>query len=153
MIRFLSLILFKLLISFSLYVFFLSKSILPNLSSRDLFLLIRFLIESKILLVLSRSFINFKLDDSLSEKFNNSKDVKASTLLTPDDTELSEIILNNPISEVVLTCVPPHSSTENLLSIVTTLTLSPYFSPNRAVAPIFFAFTIGTFSNISISIF
>ena len=40
-----------------------------------------------------------------------------------------------PISPVRPTCVPPHSSLLNV-SIETTRTLSPYFSPNSAIAPV-----------------
>src|SRR5213076_3085336 len=44
--------------------------------------------------------------------------------------------LNNPISEVKRTCVPPHSSRENEPSPTSTIrTTSPYFSPNSAIAP------------------
>ena len=55
-------------------------------------------------------------------------------------------ILNEEISEVFLTCVPPQNSTDHafllpstLFPIDTTLTSSPYFSPNRAIAPVFAA--------------
>ena len=66
--------------------------------------------------------------------------VTASIRLTPEATELSEIILNRPILEVLSRCVPPQNSIEAVSSpspIVTTLTVSPYFSPNRAIAPSF----------------
>ena len=67
----------------------------------------------------------------------------ASILLTPPATADSDIILNEPISPVLFTWVPPQSSTDqaDLLCvsssppIVTTLTSSPYFSPNSAIAP------------------
>ena len=49
----------------------------------------------------------------------------------------SEIILNEDISPVFLTWVPPHSSYESLNFIV--LTLSSYFSVNRPIAPFFIA--------------
>ena len=40
------------------------------------------------------------------------------------------------MSPVARTCVPPHSSVLNAPSpIETTRTLSPYFSPNSAIAP------------------
>ena len=39
---------------------------------------------------------------------------------------------------VFLTCVPPQSSLEKS-PMDTTRTFSPYFSPNRAIAPVFFA--------------
>ena len=53
---------------------------------------------------------------------------------TPAATPVSLTILNSPISLVLRTCVPPHSSTESP-GIVTTRTTSPYFSPNSAIAP------------------
>ena len=56
----------------------------------------------------------------------------------PEETALSCLILNLLILPVVETWVPPHNSLENS-PIVTTLTLSPYFSPNKAVAPSFLA--------------
>ncbi len=51
---------------------------------------------------------------------------------TPD----SEIIRNKPISPVRCTWVPPQSSTEKPSPIVNTRTLSPYFSPKSAIAPL-----------------
>jgi len=59
--------------------------------------------------------------------------VTASTLRTPDDTLPSFRILINPISPVAPVCVPPQSSVEKS-PIRTTRTLSPYFSPNKAIA-------------------
>jgi hypothetical protein len=41
--------------------------------------------------------------------------------------------------------VTPQNSSENLGSKDITLTCSPYFSPNKAAAPIAFASSIGTF--------
>ena len=50
--------------------------------------------------------------------------------------EVSLRTLNSPISAVVRTCVPPHSSRENDPSPTSTIrTTSPYFSPNSAIAP------------------
>ena len=72
---------------------------------------------------------------------------------TPDEIEDSERSLNCPISEVLPTCVPPHSSKENLSSMLTTLTLSPYFSPKRAVAPFFLASSMLTLFSILTLIF
>ncbi len=41
-----------------------------------------------------------------------------------------------PISAVVRTCVPPHSSRDHWPSPTSTIrTTSPYFSPNSAIAP------------------
>ena len=56
--------------------------------------------------------------------------VKASILLIPAATPVSETILNNPISPTLDTWVPPQSSLENSPA-ATTLTLSPYFSSNN----------------------
>ena len=73
----------------------------------------------------------------------NSSPLKASILLTPEDIELSLIIENSPILLVVSTCVPPHNYKENVLAlswpIDITLTSSPYFSPNNAIAPFLIA--------------
>ena len=41
------------------------------------------------------------------------------------------------------TCVPPQSSIEYVGSIITTRTISPYFSPNKAIAPVFTASSFG----------
>ena len=50
--------------------------------------------------------------------------------------EPSLTIRNSPISAVVRTCVPPHSSRERPPSPISTIrTTSPYFSPNSAIAP------------------
>ena len=59
----------------------------------------------------------------------------ASILRTPAATAPSLVILKIPNSPVEPTCVPPQSSIENFGSIITTRTLSPYFSPNKAIAP------------------
>ncbi len=55
--------------------------------------------------------------------------------------ELSLSMRSIPMFPVFGTCVPPHSST--LDAYLTTRTLSPYFSPNRAIAPILRASSIG----------
>ena len=68
--------------------------------------------------------------------------VTASIRLTPAATEFSETILKRPIFAVLSTCVPPQNSTEKSPAL-TTLTISPYFSPNRAIAPSFLASSIG----------
>ena len=52
----------------------------------------------------------------------------------PAAIALSDRILKNPILPVALVWQPPQSST--LGPNLTTLTLSPYFSPKRAMAPI-----------------
>ena len=48
--------------------------------------------------------------------------------------EVSVVTWKSPISPVVATCVPPHSSRETS-STSTIRTQSPYFSPNSAIAP------------------
>jgi len=68
-------------------------------------------------------------------------DVRASILLTPAATALSDTILKSPICPVACTCVPPHSSTD--FPKLTTRTCSPYFSPNSDRAPILFASSTG----------
>jgi len=70
--------------------------------------------------------------------------VTASILLTPAAIAPSDTILISPIAAVDSTCVPPQSSTES--PNCTTLTVSPYFSPNSAMAPIERAFFRGIFS-------
>jgi len=60
--------------------------------------------------------------------------VMASMRRTPAATPLSDTMRMSPISAVLRTCVPPHSSTESE-GISTTRTTSPYFSPNSAIAP------------------
>ena len=54
---------------------------------------------------------------------------------TPAATEVSETRQKSPIIPVFLTCVPPQSSVEEV-PIFTILTLSPYFSSKRAIAPL-----------------
>ena len=50
--------------------------------------------------------------------------------------ELSPCSLKTPISAVLRTCVPPHSSREYAPSPICTIrTTSPYFSPKSAIAP------------------
>ena len=67
--------------------------------------------------------------------------VTASIRRIPAAIELSLRILSIPMFPVFATCVPPHSSTEE--PYLTTRTLSPYFSPNNAIAPISRASAIG----------
>ena len=59
----------------------------------------------------------------------------ASILRTPAATAASCLILKIPSSPVNPTWVPPHNSKEYCGSMITTLTVSPYFSPNKAIAP------------------
>ena len=50
--------------------------------------------------------------------------------------DVSAVTLNTPISAVERTCVPPHSSRDQVPSPTSTIrTTSPYFSPNSAIAP------------------
>mmetsp|Transcript_11542 Transcript_11542/g.28252 ORF Transcript_11542/g.28252 Transcript_11542/m.28252 type:complete len:297 (-) Transcript_11542:1871-2761(-) len=58
----------------------------------------------------------------------------ASMRRMPDAMPPSLTTLNAPISDVLPTCVPPHSSMETP-GTSTTRTTSSYFSPNMAVAP------------------
>ena len=53
---------------------------------------------------------------------------------TLDALEVSPTRWKSPSSPVAATCVPPHSSRETS-STSTIRTQSPYFSPNRAIAP------------------
>ena len=53
---------------------------------------------------------------------------------TPAATPPSATMTKQPMSPVALTCVPPHSSMLKP-GTLTTRTLSPYFSPNSAIAP------------------
>ena len=66
------------------------------------------------------------------------KSVAASILRTPAATALSERMRNEPISAVLETWVPPQNSLEKS-PIETMRTVSPYFSSNSAIAPLFFA--------------
>ena len=61
---------------------------------------------------------------------------------TPEATEASDRMRNGPTFAVLSRCVPPQNSSESS-PIFTTRTVSPYFSPNRAVAPSFCASAIG----------
>jgi hypothetical protein len=58
----------------------------------------------------------------------------ASKRRTPEETDSSLTILMRPISPVDVVCVPPQSSVEKPSATFTTRTLSPYFSPKRAMA-------------------
>ena len=66
----------------------------------------------------------------------------------PAATPLSETIMKAPASPVRSMCVPPHSSTDSgspfsAPETVSTRTISPYFSPNRAIAPVAMASATG----------
>ena len=58
----------------------------------------------------------------------------ASMRRTPEATLLSDLMRNIPALAVLSRWVPPHSSMENS-PMVTTRTVSPYFSPKVATAP------------------
>ena len=68
--------------------------------------------------------------------------VTASIRRMPAAIPCSLTILNKPISPVRCTCRPPHSSMEKGLPSLSTVpidntrTVSPYFSPNSAIAPL-----------------
>ena len=50
--------------------------------------------------------------------------------------DVSVVIFKTPMTPVLRTCVPPHSSRDQLPSPISTIrTTSPYFSPNSAIAP------------------
>ena len=63
--------------------------------------------------------------------------VVASIRLIPEEIPVSDIILKAPMSPVLCTCVPPHSSL--LDPMLSTLTSSEYFSPKSIMAPLFLA--------------
>src|SRR5450830_699663 len=63
-----------------------------------------------------------------------SRPLVASILLRPAPMPLSETILIGPIEPELSTWTPAQSSLE-YSPMQTTLTFSPYFSPNRAMAP------------------
>ena len=67
----------------------------------------------------------------------------ASTRLEPALTDDSWTRLITPICADDDTCVPAHSSLDQGPPISTIRTVSPYFSPNNAMAPIFFASSMG----------
>ena len=72
----------------------------------------------------------------------NARPVTASMRRTPEATEDSLTMRNGPTFAVFSTCVPPQSSMD-LPPMLTTRTTSPYFSPNSAIAPSFFASATG----------
>ena len=69
--------------------------------------------------------------------------VVASIRRTPLATENSLWMWNTPTLAVLSRWVPPQNSTEYPSPMSTTRTLSPYFSPNRAMAPVFLASSMG----------
>ena len=77
--------------------------------------------------------------------------VKEVILLTPEPIDSSLTILNTPKSPVLFTCVPPQNSLE-YSPIDTTLTVSPYFSSNKAIAPDFLASSIAITSVVTLTL-
>ena len=92
----------------------------------------------------------FSVDDSwdtrarsAARERNASRPTRASTRRFDAPTEDSPIRLISPTSELRDTCVPAHSSRDQGPPMSTMRTLSPYFSPNRAIAPSAFASSSG----------
>ena len=91
--------------------------------------------------LLNNAFKSFSVSWTVSINSSTLAPVIASIRRTPAATELSLIIRTIPILPVAETWVPPQNSIE--LPNWTTRTSSPYFSPNKAMAPSSFAFSIG----------
>ncbi len=72
----------------------------------------------------------------------------ASTRRTPAATPDSDVIAISPMSPVARTWVPPHSSRLKP-GTDTTRTVSPYFSPKRAMAPAAIASAVGLTSVVT----
>ena len=70
----------------------------------------------------------------------------ASMRRTPEATENSLSMWNTPTLAVLSRWVPPQNSTEKPWPMSTTRTVSPYFSPNRAMAPRCLASSMGSTS-------
>ena len=66
----------------------------------------------------------------------------ASMRRTPWAMPVSSVILKKAMSPVRATCVPPQNSFDS--PMVTTRTVSPYFSPKKAIAPAFLASAMGS---------
>ena len=78
----------------------------------------------------------------MNSLWNNSSaanPVTATILLFPADSAVDSVILNIPISPVLLTCVPPHNSAEKLGISITLTHSGLYFSPKIAVMPFLIA--------------
>ena len=109
-------------------------------------------------LIVSSFFWEDKLDIlSFDLRYSSScLSLNASTLLTPAAIDDWLTTLNLPTSPVFFTCVPPQSSVEKYLlpssPINTTLTSSPYFSPNKAIAPCSIP-SSGVISRVTTSVF
>ena len=91
--------------------------------------------------LLNNAFRSFSVSWTASINSSTLAPVIASMRRTPAATELSLMIRTIPILPVADTCVPPQNSIE--LPNWTTRTSSPYFSPNKAIAPSSLAFSIG----------
>ena len=111
-------------------------------SSRISFMLLWALLMSSIGVVLSISAALTRRAFISSTRFRKASPVTASMRRTPEATDDSLVMRNGPTLAVLSTCVPPQSSMD-LPPILTTRTTSPYFSPNRAMAPSFLASSIG----------
>ena len=82
-------------------------------------------------------------------RFMVSRDLRpvvASMRRTPEATENSLSMWNTPTLAVLSRWVPPQNSTEKPWPMSTTRTVSPYFSPNRAMAPRCLASSMGSTS-------
>ena len=80
---------------------------------------------------------------SAARWLNEFRPTSASTRRLPEPTDCSETRDSEPSWEVEPTWVPPHSSRDHGPFISTTRTSSPYFSPNRDMAPSFLASASG----------
>ncbi len=96
--------------------------------------------------------LNSSIVSLLAERYSvRPAPVSAVILLTPDAMLSSFVILNPPIVPSRSTCVPPQNSLLNAsprcssssAPTATTRTVSPYFSPNSAIAPSFRPCSIG----------
>ena len=91
--------------------------------------------------LLNNAFKSLMVSCTVSNISSTFAPVTASIRRTPAATELSEMIFTIPIFPVADTCVPPQNSIDE--PNCTTRTSSPYFSPNKAIAPSSLAFSIG----------
>ena len=76
---------------------------------------------------------------SAARSRNASRPTRASTRRFDAPTDDSPTRLTSPISALEETCVPAQSSRDHGPPMSTIRTVSPYFSPNRAIAPSDFA--------------
>ncbi len=80
---------------------------------------------------------------STARSWNASRPTSDSMRRLVDPTDDSPTTLMSPICALEDTCVPAHSSRDHGPPMSTTRTVSPYFSPNRAMAPSCLASSIG----------